>query len=88
MAVPPTLSVYDRFLVLAMLHGMWDLSSPTRIEPGPCQWKRQVLTTGPPGKSLCVHLVTGGWIRLKDTQKKRHSGNTCTKCNVWALFKH
>ena len=29
-AVPPTLSVYDRFLVLAMLHGMWDLSSPTR----------------------------------------------------------
>ena len=46
MAVPPTLSVYDRFLVVAVLHGMWHPSSPTRDRtrtlsmeaPGPNHW--------------------------------------------------
>ncbi|XP_029074892.1 syntaxin-10 isoform X2 [Monodon monoceros] len=38
------------FCLLATVHSMWDLSSLTN----PChlQWKRRVLTTGPPGKSL------------------------------------
>ena len=37
---------------LAVPHGMWDLSSPQGLNPCPLQWKRGVLTTGPPGKSL------------------------------------
>ena len=40
-------------VVLAMPHSMGDLSSPTRDQTlCPLQWKRGVLTTGPPGKSL------------------------------------
>ena len=36
----------------ALPHGLQDLSSLTRDwTPGPQQWKRQVLTTGPPGNS-------------------------------------
>ena len=40
---------------------MWDLSSPTRDRthapptPRPLQWKRRVLTTGPPGNSPVFH---------------------------------
>ena len=36
-------------------HGMWDLSSPTR--DGTLQWKRRVLTTGPPGNSLLYLFI-------------------------------
>ena len=44
---------------LAALRGLWDLSSPTRDRTrAPLQWKRGVLTTGPPGnsqKNLLTH---------------------------------
>ena len=33
-----------------LLGAMWYLISLTRMEPLPPQWKRRVLTTGPPGK--------------------------------------
>ena len=34
-------------------HGMWDLSSPTRNQLSPFALKGEVLTTVPPGRSLC-----------------------------------
>ena len=41
------------FFLLATLHGMWDLISPTReLNPHPLLWKGGVLTTRPPGKPL------------------------------------
>ena len=37
---------------------MWDLSSLTTDQTcGPLQWKCRVLTTGPPGKSLDIHVI-------------------------------
>ena len=46
---------------LATLCSLWDRCFPTRDKPGPCQWKHQVLTTGPQGNSL-LHLK---WILEK-----------------------
>ena len=46
-----------------MLHGLWDLSSPIRLNKGPWQLKCGVLTTGPPGNSYpmtldsCVFII-------------------------------
>ena len=38
------------FFLLAVRHSMWDLSFPDQgWNPWPLQWKRGVLTTGPPG---------------------------------------
>ena len=42
----------DFFFFFASPHGLWDLSSLTRIELRPRQWKPRILTTGPPGCSL------------------------------------
>ena len=39
---------------LAMPLGLWGLSSQPGIEPQPWQWKRRVLTVGPPGKSQLI----------------------------------
>ena len=42
---------------LAVLRGLWDLSSLTRDRtPGPRQWKHRVLTTGLPGNYLCNYF--------------------------------
>ena len=43
---------------LNTVQGTWDLTSRTRIEPKPKQWKCWVLTTGPQGNSL-FHSVRG-----------------------------
>ena len=45
------------YVFLAMLHGMWDLSSPTwdGIQC-PLSWKYGVLTTGLPGELLILSL--------------------------------
>ena len=40
------------FFFLVAPHSMWDLRSLQGLNPSPLQWKRGVLTTGPPGKSL------------------------------------
>ena len=41
------------YLFMAMLGGLRDLCSPIRDRTcAPLQWKRGVLTTGPPGKPL------------------------------------
>ena len=40
------------YLFLATHYGTQDLSSPTRNEPVPLQWKCRVLTTGPSGKTF------------------------------------
>ena len=45
------LVIFYHFYILALQHGMWDLSSLTRVKPVSLQWKLRVLTTGPPGKS-------------------------------------
>ena len=46
------------YFFLAVLHGMWHLISPTRDWTcAPLQWKRAVLTTGPPENSLPVFLI-------------------------------
>ena len=37
------------------------------IEPGPLQWKRWVLTMGPPGSS---HILTWFWSELDETIRK------------------
>ena len=57
------LCFYFYFIFLATLHGMWDLSSPTRNDT-PCSqhWKHGVITTGPPGKSL-IYLFKGNIIK-------------------------
>ena len=47
----PCAFTYEVFFLVAP-HSMWDLSSPQGLNPSPLQWKRGVLTTGPPGKSL------------------------------------
>ena len=39
---------------------MWDLSSPTGIEPTPSAMEGKVLTTGPPGKSLGMPTTVSG----------------------------
>ena len=40
------------FYFLARPYGIWELSALTRDQTlGPLHWKREVLTTGPPGKS-------------------------------------
>lgn len=39
-------------------HGLWDLSSPTRIERWPQQGKSQILTMRPPGNSLHLFIVS------------------------------
>ena len=43
------------FFFLTVLCGLQDLSFPTRIKPGPWQWKHQVLTIGPLWKSFWIH---------------------------------
>lgn len=40
------------------LHGMWDLNFPIRTEPRPLQRKHEILTIGPPGKSVIDPLET------------------------------
>ena len=40
-------SPFYYFLVLAVLRGLWDLSSPTKDPDRPRQWEHQVLTTEP-----------------------------------------
>ena len=46
--------------VLAMLYGMWDLSSPTRDRTcAPLQWEHGVLIIGSPGKSQDCILI---WV--------------------------
>ena len=42
------------FLFLVALQGLWDLSSPTRIKPGPSAVEHWALTTGLPGNSLLL----------------------------------
>ena len=43
------------FFFLATPLGMPDLSSPTReCNPLPLRWKHGVLSTGPPGKPMCI----------------------------------
>ena len=39
-------------LLFFWLHGMWDLSSSTRLEPAPDALEGKILTTRPPRKSL------------------------------------
>lgn len=39
------------FFFLVALLGMWDLSSPTEIEPMPPLWGLRILTSEQPGKS-------------------------------------
>ena len=39
-------------LFVFWLHGMWDLSFLIRIEPCPMRWKWEILTIGPPRKSV------------------------------------
>ena len=41
---------------LAVPRGLWDLSDQG-LNPCPWQWKRRVLTTGPPGSSLTVASI-------------------------------
>ena len=42
------------FFFLAVPYGLWDLNSLTRdLTLNSLQWKLRVLTTGPPGNSLC-----------------------------------
>ena len=62
--------IYFYLLILAVPHGMWDLSSSTKdwIDRCPMQWKCGVLTTGPPGKPLLQlfnmpHTSPSGWSR-------------------------
>ena len=62
------LFIYLFILILAVLglccsaraqylpHGMWNLSSPTRIKPTSPALEGGSLTTGPPGKSLDVSI--------------------------------
>ena len=46
------------FFFLAMLHGVWDLSSLTRDRnQALLHWECGVLTTGPPGKALLAILI-------------------------------
>ena len=40
------------FFFVAILHGMWDLNSPTRDNIHPLQWMHRIITTGPPEESL------------------------------------
>ena len=57
--------IYYRYLFLAMLCGMWDLSSLTRGQMlHPLQWKQRVLTAGPPWKLLgvCSDTKSSGTI--------------------------
>ena len=51
-----TLLSLSLFLVVPL--DLWDLNSPTRDQCPPTllPWKRRVLTTGPPGKSLFSFL--------------------------------
>ena len=44
--------------VLAVLHGIWDLSS-WRLYLSPAQWEHGILTTGPGGKSLNLLFQCG-----------------------------
>ena len=48
------------FIFLATPHVTWNLSSSTRTNPWPLQWKYGVLTTGPPGtsSSLCLNAMS------------------------------
>ena len=49
--------------------GMWDLSSQTKgSNPRPLQWKRRLLTTGPPGKSLYSFSYTFHYDLLQDIE--------------------
>ena len=45
------LVIFNHFYILALQHGMWGLSSLTRVTPVSLQWKPRVLTTRPPGES-------------------------------------
>ena len=49
------LFIYFLFNFLTVLHGMWDLTSPTRDRT--LQWKHRILITGPPGKSQGLDLT-------------------------------
>ena len=52
--IPLSLWTHVLPFFLAMPLGFWDLSSQPGIEPWPRQWKRRVLTIGPPGKSQLI----------------------------------
>ena len=60
--------VFIEFVIILLLFyvlvfwpwGMWDLSTPTGIEPVPPALEGKVSTTGPPGKSLPC-LLTWAW---------------------------
>ena len=57
------------FVCVSVPCGMWDLSSPTRDRiqnSSPLQWKRRVLTTGPPGKPLNSQNWQN-WIQIHST---------------------
>ena len=51
------------FLFLPVPCGLRDLSPCSGTEPGPQQWKCQILTTRPPGNSykLCISLCLHKW---------------------------
>ena len=58
---------------------MWDLSSPTRDwTHTSLHWKRRVLTTGPPGKSLIIHLNVS-WATIKCSDHLHFSGGDPTE---------
>lgn len=43
------------YLFLAMIHGIWDLSSPAGVQT--LKWKLRVLTTGLPGTAYFLILL-------------------------------
>ena len=54
---------YFLFIFLDTLHGLWDLSSPTRDRTRAWQWKCQVLTSAPPGNSRNSFLYLEDYLK-------------------------
>ena len=70
------------FFFLAALQGLQDLSSPTRDRTRSRQWKRRVLTTGPPGLPFkLLNYQCGEWIRkYKSGFGETSYVNPCGRC--------
>ena len=72
---------FNFFNFLAMLHGMWDLSSPTRDQTH-THWKSGALTAGPPGTSPQVTFEGGAW----ESQHTSVSRSVSFLSLSWALL--
>ena len=76
-----TCTIFLIFIYLAVPSfscDMWDLVSQPGIKPIPLHWKRGVLATGPPGKSLLVRF-----LKIKGNGNNELQACQWRKCEKW-----